>query len=215
MAIKVVLADDHALVRAGLASLVASLDNIAVVGEAANGYEALSLVEQLEPDLVLMDIEMPRLNGLESTARILKTHPNARVIIVSMYNNEEFILRALRAGASGYLLKDAGPQELERALRSVMLGEIHLDSRLSVSLDDYLYKIADLKDPLEKLTPRQREVLQLLTQGQTSKEIAKTLHVSVKTIESHRSQLMSALDIHDIAGLVRFAIRTKLVSADK
>lgn len=214
MSIRIVLADDHRLVRAGLAKLVTNLPNTEVVGEANNGEEALQLITKLKPDIVLMDIHMPRLNGLESIARLSKEQGATRSIVLSMYANEEYILRALRAGASGYLLKDSGPEELELAIITVMRGESYLDSRVSALVSAYVRQVEDVTDPLDKLTTRQREVLQLIAQGASSKDIAKTLDISLKTVEAHRGQLMKTLNINDIAGLVRFAIRTGLITAE-
>jgi DNA-binding NarL/FixJ family response regulator len=183
--------------------LLANLNNIEVIAEATQGEEALTLATELKPDLVLMDIQMPNLNGLESTLRLSKNHPDIKVIIVSMYKNKEYILRALRSGAAGYFLKDSGPKELERAIRAVMRGETYLDSHLAESLDDYLLKLNEVTDPLQKLTSRQRQVLALLAQGHSSKDMAKELGISLKTIEAHRSQIMRTLDIHPNSEIVK------------
>ncbi len=214
MPIRLVIADDHALIRAGLVKLLTELHNIDVIAEANDGEELLQLVEEHEPDLVLVDVQMPRLNGLESINRLAKQNPKLYTIMVSMYKNEEYILRALKSGAKGYVLKDSGPDELEQAIRTVMLGETYLDSRLAETVDDYRRKVEELSDPLDKLTSRQREVLQLLALGHSSKEMAEILKVSPKTIEAHRSQIMRTLELYDIASLVRFAVRTGLVSSE-
>lgn len=211
--IRVLLADDHKLMRAGIRSLVKEIAGVEVVGEAGNGQQAVKLVEALRPDIVLMDIMMPEMNGLEATKVVVAEFPKVRVIILSMNANEEHVLHALRVGASGYLLKNIGPDELEAAIRAVSNGEKHITAAVAKHV------IAGLVDgvtttSLERLTPRQREVLQLVVEGNTSKLIAKRLGISVKTAEGHRSELMNSLGIHDVAGLVRFAIRVGLISSD-
>jgi DNA-binding NarL/FixJ family response regulator len=214
-AIRIVLADDHALVRAGVRSLLASIAGVEVVAEARDGHEVIALVEKWRPRLVLMDIAMPGLNGLEATARLSKSHPETAVIILSMHAAEEYALQALRAGAAGYLLKDADLSELELAIGAVARGQTYLSPAMSKHLvTDYRRRLAEQPDPLDRLTPRHREVLQLLAEGQTTKDIAARLKLSVKTVETHRAQLMDRLDIHDLAGLVRFAIRVGLVAPD-
>ncbi len=213
--IRVVLADDHALVRAGIRSLLSAMPGVEVVAEARDGHEVIQLVDTLQPRLVLMDIAMPGLNGLEATARIVKSHPRTAVIILSMHAAEEYALQALRAGAAGYLLKGADLAELELAVSAVARGETYLSPAMSKHLiTDYRRRVADQTDPLERLTPRHREVLQLVAEGRTTKEIAAKLKLSVKTIETHRAQLMDRLDIHDVAGLVRFAIRVGLIAPE-
>jgi DNA-binding NarL/FixJ family response regulator len=220
--IRVILADDHALVRAGFHALLTSLEGVEVVAEASDGRQALQLVEANRPDLVLMDISMPELNGLDAVEKITRDYPQVRVIILSMHANEEYVLHALQAGAAGYLLKDAGIAELELAVRSVARGETYLSPPVSRSvIDDYLRRLGSTVEPggpppgpEAKLTPRQREVLQLIAEGRTTQEIAKRLNVGVKTVETHRAQLMERLDIHDVAGLVRYAIRIGLVTPD-
>jgi len=213
--IRVLLADDHALVRAGIRSLLTGLEGIEVVGEAGDGREALRLVEKERAHVLLMDIAMPGLNGLEALARVTKDYPHTRVLILSMHANEEYVLQALRAGAAGYLLKGAGPAELELAVRAVARGETHLSPSISRHVvDDYLRRLSEGPAAPEALTPRQREILQLIAEGHTTKEIASKLGLSVKTVETHRMQLMERLDIHDIAGLVRYAIRTGLVTPE-
>jgi DNA-binding NarL/FixJ family response regulator len=212
--IRVVLADDHKLIRAGIRSLIKELNGVEVVGEANNGREAVDLVAKLAPDIILMDIMMPEMNGLDATARVVAKYPNVRVIILSMNANEEHVLHALRSGASGYLLKNIGPDELEVAIRAVVNGEKHITAAVAKHV------LAGLIDgpkatSLGRLTPRQREVLQLVAEGKTSKQIGKNLGISSKTAESHRCELMKNLEIHDVAGLVRYAIRIGLVSADE
>jgi DNA-binding NarL/FixJ family response regulator len=214
--IRVLLADDHALVRAGLRALVASLDGVEVVGEAADGREALSKVKELRPDVVMMDISMPGLNGLEAAARISKEYPEVRVLMLSAHSNEEYVCQALRAGVAGFILKDAGTSELELALRAVAGGQTFLSPAVSRHvINDYVRRVGGEAGSLEILTPRQRETLQLIAEGQTTKEIARTLHISVKTVETHRMQLMERLNIHDVAGLVRYAVRVGLIESEK
>jgi DNA-binding NarL/FixJ family response regulator len=211
--IKVLLAEDHTLVRAGIRALVQKLEEVDVVAEAGDGREALRLIETHHPDVVLMDIAMSGLNGLDATARITKEFPNVRVIILSMHANEEYVLQALRAGAVGYLLKDAGTAELELAIRSVAREETYLSPAISKHVvSDYVRRMGGEPSSLERLTRRQREILQLIAEGHSTQEIAQMLSISVKTVETHRSQLMERLDIHDVASLVRYAIRVGLVT---
>jgi DNA-binding NarL/FixJ family response regulator len=214
--IRVLLADDHALVRAGFCALLRNLPGVEVVAEAADGREALALVKAHLPDLVLMDITMAGLNGLEAAARITKEHPHVRVLMLSAHANEEYVRQALRAGATGYLLKDAAISELELAVQAVARGETYLSPTISKQvIADYIRRVGGESNPLELLTPRQREILQLIGEGHSTKEIARILHVSPKTVETHRTQLMERLDIHDIAGLVRYAIRAGVLNVNQ
>ena len=214
--IRVILADDHTLVRAGIRALLEKLPGVEVVGEASDGREALNLVERHRPDVVLLDIAMPGLNGLEAAARITKEFPEVRVIILSMHNHEEYYWRALNAGVSGYLLKKAATAELSTAMQCVARGEIYLSEEISNRLaKKFLVQgMAVRQSPLEKLTDRQREILQLIAEGQNTKGIAEILRVSPKTVEYHRMKLMTGLNVHDIPGLVRFALRMGLVSQE-
>lgn len=210
--IRVLLADDHTLVRAGIRGLLKGLPGIEVVGETGEGHDALRLAETLRPDVVLLDIGMPGLNGLEVTARLTKLNPAIRVVILSMHRSEEYVLQALRAGAAGYLLKGSAVAELEVAIRAVARGETYLSPPVSKRVvDDYLSRTGGSTDSLAALTPRQREILQLVAEGHTSKEVAQRLGVSYRTIEVHRHQLMKRLGVHDLPGLVRFAVRAGLV----
>jgi DNA-binding NarL/FixJ family response regulator len=211
--IRIILADDHTLVRAGVRALLEKLPEVSVLAEASDGREVLELVKTHAPDAVLMDIAMPGLNGLEATARMVKEFPKVRVIILSMHYNEEYVWRALKAGAVGYLLKKAATAELQTALQRVAHGEIYLSREISTRLLKKfpLAGIADRKSPLEQLTSRQREVLQLIAEGQNTKQIAEILKVSPKTVEYHRMKLMECLNVRDIPGLVRFALRTGLL----
>lgn len=213
--IRIVLADDHTLVRAGIRSLLEELPDVRVVADTGDGHEALALIEAQQPDIAVIDIAMPGMNGLEVTSRVASAFPFVRVIMLSMHATEEYVLRALRAGASGYLLKDAGPSELELALAAVIRGETYLSPAVSKHITEYVRRVGeDDGSSLERLTPRQREVLQLIAEGHTTQEMAQTLGIGVKTVETHRAQLMERLDIHDIAGLVRYAIRVGLVFVD-
>jgi DNA-binding NarL/FixJ family response regulator len=218
--IRVLLADDHTLVRAGISALLKTLAGIEVVAETGDGREAVELARTHRPGVVLMDIAMPGLNGLEAASRIVRDQPETRVIVLSMHATEEYVLQALRAGAAGYILKDAATVELELAIRSVVRGETYLSPAVSKHVvEGYVRRVGEqtppaVAGPLERLTPRQREILQLIAEGYTTKEIASRLDLSVKTVETHRTQLMQRLGIHDVAGLVRYAIKSGLVSSD-
>jgi DNA-binding NarL/FixJ family response regulator len=214
--IRVILADDHELVRAGIRSLLENLAGIEIVAEAGNGREALRLCKAHRPDVAVMDIMMPELNGLDATARLAAMLPNVRIIILSMNAHEEYVLQAMRAGAAGYLLKSNNPSELEQAIRAVALGETYLSPAVSKHvIAGYLKRTGGgAPSSLERLSARQREILQLIAEGYTTKEIAQKLSVGVKTTEMHRTQLMEALDLHDIAGLVRYAIRMGVITPD-
>ncbi len=214
--IRVVLTDDHPVVRAGIRAELERLPGVVVVGEASDGREALEVIKANKPDVVFMDISMRGLNGLEATARVTKEVPGTRVIVLSVHQSEEYFWSALKAGASGYLLKKAATAELAAALQRVVQGEIYLAKEISNRLVTKfpLQQIAHQKTPLEKLTDRQREILQLIAEGQTTKAIALILKVSPKTIEYHRAKLMEALKIYDIPGLVRFALQAGLISQD-
>jgi len=211
--IRTILADDHTLTRAGLRLLLEQIDYVEVLGEASNGREVVALAKKYSPRLVLMDISMPELNGIEATSRIAKEVPSARVIILSAHSDEEHVLGALRAGAAGYLLKSAATQELQAAVQAVAKGSTYLSPEISsLVIARSTGKAASRTGALDHLTGRQREILQLIAEGKSTKEMAFLLNVSVKTVESHRSQLMERLDIHDIAGLVRYALKVGLIS---
>jgi DNA-binding NarL/FixJ family response regulator len=213
--IRVLLADDHHLVRAGIRSLLENLPGVEVVAGASDGREAMQLVAAHHPDIVLMDIMMPGMNGLEAASRIVRDFPETRVIMLSVNASEEYVLQSLRAGAAGYLLKNISPTELETAIRAVARGERYLTTAVSRHvIEAYLQRVGPEASSLDRLTPRQREVLQLVAEGATTKEIARKLGVSVKTAEMHRGQLMDALGIHDVAGLVRYAIRMGVIAPD-
>ena len=214
--LRVLLAEDHQLVRAGIRKLLESVPGFEVVAEASDGREALRLVRELAPDLVLTDIAMSGLNGMEATARITRDFPSVRTIVLSMHASEEYVLQALRAGAAGYIVKEAATAELELALRAVANGGSYLSPAISRKVvDEYLTNKRTDEGPLDRLTPRQREILQLVAEGKSTRDIAGMLHVSVKTVETHRAQLMERLDIYDVPGLVRYAIRVGMISPDK
>jgi DNA-binding NarL/FixJ family response regulator len=202
--IRVFLADDHTLVRAWFRNMPQVLRDVELIAEAENGREALRLIEERRPNMVPMDIAMLGLNGLKAATRVSKDFPGVRVVILSMHANEEYVLRAFRASVAGYHLKDTKPAELELPLKAVVRGETYLSSRISRQITECVQHTGGENSHLKRLTPRQREVLQLIAEGHTSREIAHTLSISVKTVEIHRAGLMDRLGIHDIAGLVRY-----------
>jgi DNA-binding NarL/FixJ family response regulator len=213
---RILLGDDHALVRAGIRALLESLEGISVVAEAGNGSEVLELARVHRPDVVLLDISMPGLGGLEVSAQLKQELPEVRVVMLSMHANEEYVLQALRSGAVGYMLKDSATAELELALRAVMQGETYLSPPISKQVvDGYVQRVGTEQPAPDNLTPRQRQVLQLIAEGHSTKEIAYRLELSVKTVETHRAQLMERLQIREIAGLVKYAIRNGIVTAAK
>jgi DNA-binding NarL/FixJ family response regulator len=219
---RVLLADDHALVRAGIRALLVALPEVESVTEAGDGQQALALLLETRPDVALIDIGMPGLNGLELAMRVGREAPGTRLVIVSMHGTPGHVAQALRAGVSGYVLKDAAADELPVLLRAVMRGETYLSPAISKQVvDGYLGRApaagngtAEGETP-EVLTSRQREILQLVAEGKSTKEIAQLLDLSVKTVETHRAQIMDRLGIRDLAGLVRYAIRTGLASSDR
>lgn len=215
---RILLADDHNLVRAGMRALLNELPDMEVVAETGNGQEALRLIGETKPDLALVDISMPGLNGLEVAERAGKEYPRTRIVILSMHLDDEFVRRALVSGAAGYVLKNADRNELEMALRAVARGDTWLSPGVSRRVAEAYARgrpaAATADGPFEVLTPRQREVLQLIAEGLSNKEIATRLDLGVKTVESHRMELMERLGIHGVAGLVRYAIRVGLVHPD-
>jgi DNA-binding NarL/FixJ family response regulator len=211
--LRVVLADDHTLVRAGIRSLLERIPGIKVVGEADTGLESLALIGAHQPDVVLIDIAMPGLNGLDVATRVVRDWPRVRVIVLSMHANEEYVAQALRAGAVGYLLKDSATAELDLALEAVCRGETYLSPAISRTvISGYLARHSGAGRGTESpLTPRQREILTLLAGGKSTKEIAGVLSLSAKTVETHRAQLMERLNIHDVPGLVKYALHLGLI----
>ena len=211
---RVLIADDHALVRAGIRALAERIDGVEVVAEAGDGDEALRLIKELEPDLVLLDITMARKSGFEVLAEQAKEFPDVRVIVLTVHEAEAYAIRALREGAAGFLLKSAASVELEQAIETVTRGGTYVSPELSKkSLLEYGKASTD-RAKLDSLSPRQREILKLVADGHSTKEIAGLLNISAKTVETHRAQLMERLDIHDVAGLVRLAIKMGLVDIE-
>lgn len=211
--LRLLLADDHTLVRAGLRALLDGMDGVTVVAEADNGEQAVALAQALAPDVALLDITMPGLNGLQAAERILAQSPPPRVVILSMHAAEEYVNRALALGVSGYLLKDAATLELQAALEAVSAGQTYLSPRITSQLLESRLKSGE-GAARPGLTARQLEVLRLLALGKSVKEIAYDLQLSAKTVETYRAQIMERLDLHDLASLVRYAIRTGLISAE-
>jgi DNA-binding NarL/FixJ family response regulator len=213
--ITIILADDHTLVRAGIRALLQDIENVQVIGEAEDGAEAVRLAEQLHPEIVLIDISMPGMSGLQATQLLTQNCPATRIVILSMHLEQEYVMRALQSGARGYLLKGARMLELELAITSVARGETYLSPAASRCLVDQVVRdSAEAPQPVDQLTPREKQVLTLIAEGATTKEIAQKLGVGIKTVKTHRAKLMELLDIHEIAGLVRFAIRVGLVAPD-
>ena len=213
--VRILLADDHALVRAGMKSLLESTEGFEVVAEASNGREAVRLARTVGPDIALLDIAMPELNGLDAARRLAAESPGVKVLILSMHADAGYVREAMQAGTAGYVLKDASVDELELAIRAALRGERYLDPRVSKHVIEGYVRGLQAEEPGPALTPRQREILQLIAEGRSTREIAERLHLSVKTVETHRAQLMDRLDIRDVAGLTRYAIRIGLVSDER
>jgi len=216
MTIRVLIADDHTIMRAGLRSLLEKEDQIEVVAEAENGRRAVQLAVEHEPDVVVMDVSMPDLNGIEATSQVLESLPEAKVIALSMHTDKRFVMGMLRAGASGYLLKDCASQELASAIVSVASNKKYLSPDIAgVVIEDSLYGLQQEGETVSSLlSAREREVLQLIAEGWSTKQIAAHLYVSVKTVETHRRQIMKKLDLHNIAELTKYAIREGLTSVE-
>lgn len=219
---RVLLADDHVLVRAGIRALLEALPDVEVVAEVSDGRAALEQLLQTRPDIAFLDIGMPGLNGIEVAERAAHEAPATRLVMLSMHNTNSHVVRALRAGAAGYLLKDAAADELPVLLRAVMNGETYLSPAIAKHVVDGFLQREGASEPaaatdtaLDGLTARQREILQLVAEGRSTKDVAQLLSLSIKTVEAHRSQIMNRLDIHDVAGLVRFAIRSGLISSER
>ncbi len=214
--LRILLADDHKIMREGLRHLLEKQEDMQIVAEAGDGRTAVRLVREHPPDLVVMDTVMPDLNGIEATRQIIADNPSVRIIALSMHSDRQFVIEMLKAGASGYMLKDCAFEELVNGIRSVMKDEIYLSPKIStVLLKEYMQGMSkDKTSVFLTLTNREREVLQLIAEGKTTKEIAFSLHVSVKTIETHRHQIMRKLKISSIAGLTKYAIREGLTSLD-
>ncbi|MFB3779305.1 MAG: response regulator [Bryobacteraceae bacterium] len=214
-AVRVLLADDHGLVRRGLHYLLERSQGFQVVGEASDGREAVKMSEELGPDVVVMDIAMPNLNGIEATSQIVKKNPAVGVIILSMHSDESYLVRALSAGAKGYLLKDSAEADLIRAVRAVSQGRPFFSTAIAESLlEDYMRRLKqhNLTDSYDLLTDREKEVLQLLAEGKSNKEVATLLDLSLYTVETHRSNLMQKLGLHNTAEIVLYAVRKKIIT---
>lgn len=213
---RIVLADDHTLVRGGIRALLESIPNVEVIAESGDGREALELIAKHGPEVALLDISMPSMNGLEVARQASKEHPRTKVVILSMHADPAYVKQALQAGVAGYLLKGAAVAELPLALQSVARGEVYLTPKVSQSVvQGFLRPEGEEESGAgEGLTRRQREILQLIAEGKSTKEIAQILDVSVKTVETHRMRLMDRLGIHDVPGLVRYAIRAGIVSSE-
>lgn len=216
--IRVLLAEDHTIVRKGLRSILDAEDSVEVVGEAEDGRAAVEAVEHLRPDVVLMDISMPGLNGLEATRQIKRRAPHIRVLVLTMHTNEKYILQILQAGASGYLVKQAAVEELISAIQAVHRGDAFLSPSISKKVVQRYVQQGQVmaeEDSYELLTPREREVLQLIAEGHTNRDISRVLHISIKTVEVHRANLMKKLDLHSAAELTRYAIGKGIISPER
>ena len=220
MSLRIVLVDDHKLLREGLKSLLEDEADLEVVGEAEDGHECVSLVKRLQPDLVVMDVGMPGLNGMDATRQVLADNPGVKILALSMHTDKRFASGMLQAGASGYLLKDAAYDELIRALRTVAAGKTYLSPAITeVVVEDYVQRLGggegEAGGAFSVLSAREREVLQAMAEGRSTREIAADLHVSVKTVESHRMTIMNKLDIRSVAELTKYAVREGLTSLER
>ncbi len=216
MKTRIILVDDHKIVRDGIAQCLRNHSDLEIVAEAGDGHSAIRLVKEHSPDVVVMDIGMPDLNGVEATRKVIADDPRVRVIALSMHSDSRFVGRMLRAGARGYLLKDCAVDELAEAIRKVVGGGVYLSAGITgIVVDDYVRQLSSGEKPTDSpLTDREREVLQVLAEGKTTKQIALQLHVSVKTIETHRQRIMEKLRLHSVAELTKYAIREGLTSLD-
>jgi len=215
MPIRILLADDHTVVRDGLRALLERQPDMSVVGEAADGRDSVRMAEEQSPDVVVMDIAMPNMNGIEATRRILASNPHTAVVILSMHQDESYVLRSLKAGAKGYLLKDSLRSDVLDAIRSVFQGRAFLTRKVSrLMQEDYVRQLErrNLDDSYELLTDREREVLQLVAEGRTNKEVANLLNVSITTVETHRTHILQKLGLHSIPELILYAVRKGIIS---
>lgn len=213
MTIRVILADDHPLIRAGLANLIEDIGGFAIVAQAGDGLEALALAEEHRPDLMLMDIQMPILSGLDCLARLKETHPEIKILMLSMHADADYVRRALDLGARGYLMKGANPADLELALKTVSGGSVWLSAEVAEKAIGQVAQVESARVANDALTPRQKTILKRLAEGASGKEIAFELNVSIKTVETHRTQVMERLGLRDLPALVRYAIREGIISA--
>jgi DNA-binding NarL/FixJ family response regulator len=215
--IRVLVADDHAIVREGLGIMLGNQPDMEVVGLATNGREAIRMVDQYQPDVAVMDISMPELNGIEAIQQMLPSHPRMKVIVLSIHETKPYVYRALKAGAKGYLIKETAGLEVVDAVREVYQGERYLSQRIADLLTDISFRSLENSgetSPLEQLSPREREILQLVAEGKTSQEIAQRLSISSKTVDTYRSRLMHKIGVEDVAGLVKFAIQHGVISLE-
>lgn len=213
--IRILLADDHRLMRSGLRVLLEQQEDLTIVGEASDGREAVALADSQKPDVLVMDIGMPSLNGIEAAGQITQSRPEIAIVMLSMHSDESYVLRALKAGAKGYLLKDSAEADLIRAVHAVAEGKSFFSPAVSkVLLDDYVRKLkrSGTEDPYDLLTPREREVLQLVAEGKSNKDVAQLLNLSVYTVETHRSNIMEKLNLHGVPELILYAVRKGIIS---
>ena len=213
--IRILLADDHAIVRDGLRSLLERQPDMKIVGEAEDGRETVRLAEEQSPDIIVMDIAMPNMNGIEATRRIVASNPNAGIVILSMHQDESYVLRSLKAGAKGYLLKDSVRADVIEAIRSVAQGRSFLTRKVSKLLqEDYVRQMErlGLEDSYELLTAREREILQLVAEGRTNKEVANELNISLTTVETHRTHILQKLGLHSVPKLILYAVRKGIIA---
>jgi len=216
MSIRILLADDHGIIRQGLCSLLEKQPDMEVVGEAEDGQKAMELVRQLVPDVVIMDVTMPNLNGIDATRQITKEFPKVKVLALSIHSNKRFVADMLRAGAAGYILKECLLEELIEAIRTITAGNIYFSSKITdVVVDDYMDHLSEAIEPTKPLTDKERQVLQCIANGIPIKDIATQMNLSIKTIEFNRRQLMKKLKIHSIAALMKYAIREGLTSLEQ
>jgi two-component system response regulator NreC len=217
MIIRVLVADDHAIIREGLCIMLGNQPDMEIVGSAANGREAIQLVDKHEPDVIVIDISMPELNGIDAIQQMLPHHPNLKVVVLSIHETKPYVYRALKAGAKGYLLKETAGLEVVEAVRAVHRSERYLSQRIADLLTEAAFHNLETSlevSPLESLSPREREILQLVAEGKTSQEIGKRLFISSKTVDTYRSRLMYKIGVEDMAGLIRFAIQQGLISLE-
>lgn len=212
--IKILVADDHPVVRKGLQMCLAKQERLKILGEAVDGEDAVQKTKELKPDVLLLDISMPKMNGLDVTAMLRKEVPDTRILILSVHSNKEYVFRVIQAGAHGYVSKEASPEELFQAIEAVYAGETYFSAEIAQVALNQLVTSGGKKEPFSQLTAREREVLVLIAEGKSNKEIASALNVGVRTIETHRERIMRRLNIHSVAGLTKFAIANGMVTLE-